>query len=71
MISLGLGKPLLFSFYYPGEAIVGLAGYLKHVCCSEAECVLITERLHRALRFLIFERPQKYPQHFAPLPSDS
>ena len=64
-------NPQLFSFYYPGEAIVGLAGYLKHVCRSEAERTLITEKLHRALRFLIFERPKKYPQHFAPLPSDS
>ncbi len=64
-------NPRLFSFYYPGEAIVGLAGYLQHVCRSEAERELITEKLHRALRFLIFERPKKYPQHFAPLPSDS
>ncbi len=64
-------NPQLFSFYYPGEAIIGLAGYLKHVCRSDAERTLITERLQRALRFLIFERPKKYPQHFAPLPSDS
>ncbi len=64
-------NPQLFSFYYPGEALGGLAGYLKYICRDGAERLRIVEHVHRALRFLIVERPQKYPQYFAPLPSDS
>ncbi len=61
----------LFSFYYPGEALGGLAAYLKYVCREEAERERIVERVHRALRFLIRERPTRYTAHFAPLPSDA
>lgn len=64
-------NPQLFSFYYPGEALGGLAGYLKYICRDSAERLRIVEHVHRALRFLIVERPKRYPQHFAPLPSDS
>lgn len=77
----GDGKPILapdadtkrglFSFYYPGEALLGLALYCRHF--TDADKALI-ERVKatskRALDFLIHERPKRYPDLFASLPSD-
>jgi hypothetical protein len=60
-----------FSFYYPGEAIVGLANYCAHVCQSPQEKEAIYARVHAALRFLILDRPRLYAPYFASLPSDS
>jgi len=60
-----------FSFYYPGEAVIGLANYCQHVCESEAERDAIYGRVHEALRFLFVERPQIYREHYTSLPADS
>jgi hypothetical protein len=59
-----------FSFYYPGEAVLGLASYYNHVAAAE-EKPLIRAKLKEALRFLIRLRPIVYWHHYASLPSDS
>ncbi|MBL8889930.1 MAG: hypothetical protein JNL67_08110 [Planctomycetaceae bacterium] len=60
----------LFSFFYPGEALCGLVAYYKN-SASPAEKVVMQTKIKSALRFLIEERPQLYPDQFAELPSDS
>lgn len=71
-----LDKPVLeqdnqehFSFYYPGEAICGLAKYL-HLVSSETQ-KSIFEKLHKALEFLIIERPKTHASHYTKVPSDA
>ncbi len=61
----------LFSFYYPGEAVIGLANYCQHVCESEAQRDAIYARVHESLRFLFIERPRIYREHYTSLPADS
>ena len=61
---------LYFSFYYPGEALIGLAGYARHVCTDAAERSAIYAKMHKALEFLIVERPIRHKEHFETLPSD-
>jgi hypothetical protein len=61
----------LFSFYYPGEALLGLAHYCQHVCDAESERRAIYDRIHRALRFLFDDRPRIYREHYTNLPADS
>jgi hypothetical protein len=64
-------KKELFSFYYPGEALLGLVLYLRHVPDIEQQSqTLIREKARQALDFLIHERPKKYHYLFEPLPSD-
>ena len=58
-----------FSFYYPGEAICGLAKYLHLVKPSERGEYF--ERLHRALDFLIRVRPKTRSDQYTGVPSDS
>lgn len=58
-----------FSFYYPGEAICGLAKYL-HLADDETRQI-ICERLHKALEFLILVRPQTRADQYTSVPSDS
>lgn len=58
-----------FSFYYPGEAVCGLAKYL-HLAPSETRRVIF-EKLHKALTFLIVKRPETHAQHYTKVPSDS
>jgi len=75
------GKPLinvtpaerkkLFSFYYPGEALLGLALYEKHVPKDDSFNQTIREKSIQALDFLVHERPKKYPELFLALPADS
>ena len=60
-----------FSFYYPGEALIGLANYCAHVGPSPQEKDAVYARVHSALRFLILERPRLYAAHFTSLPADS
>ncbi|WP_417317477.1 protein containing Six-hairpin glycosidase-like domain protein [Emcibacter sp.] len=74
------GKPLLtipekdrkelFSFYYPGEALMGLALYEKYAPLSDERRAEIRAQSRKALDFLIYERPKKYPDQFLPLPAD-
>jgi len=76
------GKPLLnpsdeikkelFSFYYPGEALVGLALYyhhIKNIDKSLKEDIRIKAEM--ALDFLVEVRPVKYDYMFEPLPADA
>ncbi|MBB4284396.1 hypothetical protein [Roseospira goensis] len=64
-----------FSFYYPGEALCGLAGYCLHILgdgpddADERACIL--DAAHRAMRFLIVERPGTRAEHYRSLPSDA
>lgn len=60
----------LFSFYYPGEALMGLALYYKALSIETAETNRIRSMSKKAMDFLIFDRPKKYPEMFKPLPSD-
>lgn len=59
-----------FSFYYPGEALLGLAVYYKHLA-PEKEKPGLRRKIEKALRFLVFERPKLYADKFTSLPSDS
>lgn len=64
-------KKQLFSFYYPGEALMGLALYLLHVDDIDPDLRgQIMEKSQKALNFLIRERPKKYHYMFRPLPAD-
>ncbi len=58
-----------FSFYYPGEAVCGLAKYL-HLADDETRRAMF-ERLHKALEFLILVRPQTRAAEYTAVPSDS
>lgn len=58
-----------FSFYYPGEAVCGLAKYL-HLIDGAARGDYF-ERLHRALDFLIRVRPQTRADQYTAVPSDA
>ncbi|MBC8352359.1 MAG: UDP-N-acetylmuramoyl-tripeptide--D-alanyl-D-alanine ligase [Planctomycetes bacterium] len=60
-----------FSFYYPGEAILGLSHYCQHVCQAEDERRIVYDKTHQALRFLLRERPRLHQEHYQTLPSDS
>jgi UDP-N-acetylmuramyl pentapeptide synthase len=60
-----------FSFYYPGEAILGLSHYCQHVCQADTERKLILDKTHQALRFLLRDRPRLHKEHYQSLPSDS
>lgn len=58
-----------FSFYYPGEAVCGLAKYL-HLADEETRALMFA-RLHRALEFLIQVRPETRADQYTAVPSDS
>jgi len=58
-----------FSFYYPGEAVCGLAKYLHLADPGEREPYF--EKLRLALRYLIEVRPEARADQYATLPSDS
>ena len=60
-----------FSFYYPGEAIIGMAAYYKYVAKDPAEKAHIADKIGLAMRFLMIERPKRYAAHYTSLPSDS
>ncbi len=58
-----------FSFYYPGEAICGLAKYL-HLPAPEERAPYFA-KLKDALHFLLFVRPQTRAGEYTAVPSDS
>ncbi|TAN50074.1 MAG: hypothetical protein EPN21_09840 [Methylococcaceae bacterium] len=58
-----------FSFYYPGEAVCGLAKYL-HLASADIQAEFFA-RLHKALEFLIVERPKTRADQYTAVPSDS
>ncbi len=59
-----------FSFYYPGEALMGLASYMRFKA-TPAERARMGKLVHKALVFLLNERPRIYRQWFKSLPSDA
>jgi len=63
-------KRQLFSFYYPGEALLGLALFEREMPLSEEMRREVRDDAKRALDFLIFVRPVRYADMFEPLPSD-
>lgn len=58
-----------FSFYYPGEAVCGLAKYLHLAEPAEREPYF--DKLRLALHYLIDVRPEARAEQYATLPSDS
>ena len=65
-------KKKLFSFYYPGEALLGLALYYLHIQDIEQDLKEeIREKSELALDFLVDIRPVKYDYMFDPLPADA
>jgi hypothetical protein len=63
-------KKELFSFYYPGEALLGLALYVQLMPLSAEDEQEVRADAKRALDFLVKTRPVKYAKFFEPLPSD-
>lgn len=55
-----------FSFYYPGEALCGLAQFMKLLSALDRERFF--PLLHKALHFLLVERPQVRADHYNVLP---
>lgn len=62
--------PRSFSFYYPGEAIVGLASYYKDLARDE-EKLELKEKLRKALHYLFVVRPVEKKAYYLSLPSDA
>lgn len=65
-------KKELFSFYYPGEALLGLALYYQHIKDIDnkiKEDIRIKSEM--ALDFLVDVRPDKYDYMFESLPADA
>lgn len=58
-----------FSFYYPGEAVCGLAKYLHLADAGQRDEAW--ERLRRALHFLIEVRPTVHAAQYTAVPSDA
>jgi hypothetical protein len=58
-----------FSFYYPGEALCGIATYMKLL--PEKKRKAGFEKVRSALHFLLQVRPITHTKHYASLPSDS
>ncbi len=58
-----------FSFYYPGEAVCGMARYY-HIADAEDKRIIL-EKLNKALEFLLEERPRTRSEHYTAVPSDA
>lgn len=75
------GKPLLdmtdeerretFSFYYPGEALLGLALFANYFKDDEQLRQKVLEKSKLALDWIVDERPKIYSDMFTALPSDA
>ena len=62
----------LFSFYYPGEALLGLALFYRDYDTDDTELKkAVFTQSRKAMDFLIDVRPKKYSHLFEPLPSDA
>ncbi len=65
-------KKELFSFYYPGEALLGLALYYRHINNIDKQLKTeVYEKSLKALDFLVDIRPVKYDYMFDILPADA
>lgn len=60
-----------FSFYYPGEALLGLALFANHFKEDEELKQQVLEKSKLALDWIVNERPKIYADLFTALPSDS
>lgn len=60
-----------FSFYYPGEALLGLALVANHFKSDKKLQALVREKSRAALDWIIHERPKIYANLFTALPSDA
>ncbi len=58
-----------FSFYYPGEAVCGMAKYLHLIAPEKREPFF--EQLRKALSFLLDVRPRTRAGEYTKIPSDS
>ncbi|MBE7712117.1 MAG: protein containing Six-hairpin glycosidase-like domain protein [Cyanobacteria bacterium SIG26] len=75
------GKPLLnmtdeerramFSFYYPGEALLGLALFVNYFKDDDTLRIKVIDKSKLALDWIVDERPKIYADLFTALPSDS
>lgn len=60
-----------FSFYYPGEALLGLALFVNQFKDDEDLIQKVIEKSKIALDWIVDERPNIYSDLFTALPSDS
>lgn len=60
-----------FSFYYPGEALLGLALFANHFNDDEELRQKVLRKSKLALDWIVNERPKIYSDLFTALPSDS
>ena len=58
-----------FSFYYPGEALLGLALYANTF--DNELSILVKREAQKALDWIVDERPKLYKEMFTSLPSDA
>ncbi len=75
------GNPLLkldeiqrretFSFYYPGEALLGLALFANHFEDDEILVAKVRKNSKKALDWIVDDRPNFYKDLFTALPSDA
>lgn len=75
------GKPLIsmsdeerkqtFSFYYPGEALLGLALFANYFNEDEKLRDYVVQKTRIAMDWIIDERPKYYKELFTILPSDA
>ncbi len=60
-----------FSFYYPGEALLGLGLFANYFEDDEALRSKVIEKSKLALDWIVDERPKFYSDQFTALPSDA
>ena len=60
-----------FSFYYPGEALLGLALFANDFLDDEILACEVRKISKKALDWIVEERPQIYAELFTALPSDA
>ena len=63
-------KKQLFSFYYPGEALLGLALFEREMELAPKHRRQVRRSIEKAMDFLIKIRPMRYADLFRSLPSD-
>lgn len=61
----------MFSFYYPGEALLGLALFMKHFKDDMDLNNEVRQKAELALDWIVNERPKRYAHLFTALPSDA
>lgn len=64
-------RRLTFSFYYPGEALLGLGLFANYFDDDEQLRQEVLEKGELALDWIIDERPKSYADLFTALPSDA